>query len=241
VPLEGIDDQKHPRVGDAMAGSVACESQHPGLSRHEPRPTHPAVRGTRLMGYSDDGPQTTSGDRLGYAAASPQEDLAMTNLIRPPVEGEVELIKKLAIDTNLFGIEEVGFFDETLAGFFDGSLEDNYWLVVEDTDSQVIAAAYFAPEPFSDRMWNLYFIAVAPEHQGRGLGASLMQAAEEQLRSSGEDVARVLIVETSSTDQYAQTRTFYQKLGYDEEARIRQFYGPSDDKVVFWKSLLAGP
>jgi ribosomal protein S18 acetylase RimI-like enzyme len=68
-----------------------------------------------------------------------------------------------------------------------------------------------------------------------------MQAAEEQLRSSGEDVARVLIVETSSTDQYARTRTFYRKLGYDEEARIRQFYGPSDDKVVFWKSLAAAP
>jgi len=65
-----------------------------------------------------------------------------------------------------------------------------------------------------------------------------MHAAEEQLRRSGEDVARVLIVEASSTDQYARTRTFYRKLGYHEEARIRQFYGPSDDKVVFWKSLL---
>jgi GNAT superfamily N-acetyltransferase len=129
--------------------------------------------------------------------------MATTNLIRTPVTGEVEQIKKLAIDTNMFGIEEVGFFDETLAGFFDGSLEDNYWLVVEGTDGQVMAAAYFAPEPFSDRMWNLYFISVAPEHQGQGLGVSPMEAAEEQLRSSGEDVARVLIVETSSTDQYA--------------------------------------
>lgn len=24
---------------------------------------------------------------------------------------------------------------------------------------------------------------------------------------------------------------------YDEEARIREFYGPGDDKVVFWKKL----
>lgn len=30
----------------------------------------------------------------------------------------------------------------------------------------------------------------------------------------------------------------YEDQGYDEEARIRQFYGPEDDKVVFWKSLV---
>jgi ribosomal protein S18 acetylase RimI-like enzyme len=161
--------------------------------------------------------------------------------IRLPATSEVEQIKRLAIDTDMFTVEEADFFDETLAGFFDGSLEDNYWLVVEGSDGQVNAAAYFAPEPFSDRMWNLYFLSVSPVHQGRGLGASLIGAIEARLRSQGAEVARILIIETSSTDQYARTREFYRKLGYDEEARIRQFYGPTDDKVVFWKSLVAAP
>ena len=58
-----------------------------------------------------------------------------------------------------------------------------------------------------------------------------------QLRERGPDAAQVLIVETSSTDQYARTREFYPKRGFVEEARIRRFYGPDDDKVVFWKSL----
>jgi len=49
----------------------------------------------------------------------------------------------------------------------------------------------------------------------------------------------VLIVETSSTDQYARTRAFYRQHHYDEEARIRDFYGPEDHKIVFWKSLEA--
>jgi hypothetical protein len=48
----------------------------------------------------------------------------------------------------------------------------------------------------------------------------------------------VLIVETSSTDQYARTRDFYRQHDYDEEATIREFYGPDDHKVVFWKSLV---
>jgi ribosomal protein S18 acetylase RimI-like enzyme len=161
--------------------------------------------------------------------------------IRVPATGEVEQIKQLAIDTSMFSIDEVAFFDEVLAGFFDGSLEDHHWLVVERSDGQVSAAAYYAPEPFSDRMWNLYFISVSPDHQSQGLGASLIGTIEEHLRDRGEDVARVLIVETSSTEQYARTRAFYRRLGYDEEARIRQFYGPTDDKVVFWKSLVGNP
>lgn len=159
--------------------------------------------------------------------------------IRIPTPIDVEPIKQIAVAAKMFSVEEVGFFDEMLSGFFDGSLAEHRWLVVDDSRGRVIAAANYAPEPFADLMWNLYFIAVAPEAQGQGLGGSLIERVEQDLRDRGDDVARVLIVETSSTDQYARTRTFYRAHGYDEEARIRQFYGPEDDKVVFWKSLVA--
>lgn len=55
------------------------------------------------------------------------------------------------------------------------------------------------------------------------------------------DHARVLIIETSSTDQYAATRGFYRHHGFDQEAVIREFYGPNDHKVTFWKSLVDRP
>jgi ribosomal protein S18 acetylase RimI-like enzyme len=156
---------------------------------------------------------------------------------RIPTTSDVERIKQIAVDANMFSVEEVGFFDELLSGYLDGSLVDHFWLVVDDPQGQVAAAAYYAPEPFADRMWNLYFIAAAPESQGQGFGGLLIEEVERDLQNRGDDVARVLIVETSSTDQYARTRTFYRNRGYGEEARIRQFYGPADDKVVFWKSL----
>lgn len=136
----------------------------------------------------------------------------------------------------MFDLDEVGFFDEMLSGFFDGTMEDNHWLVTEHDDA-VIAAAYNAPEPFADRMWNLYFIAVDPARHGRGAGGRFLSEVEDQLRARGDDMARVLVVETSSTDQYSRTRDFYRNHHYDEEARIRQFYGPDDDKIVFWKLL----
>ena len=157
--------------------------------------------------------------------------------IRVPSARDLERIKQIAVDADMFGTDEVGFFDHMLGGFLDGSLAEHRWLVVEDDQGQVVAAANYAPEPFADRMWNLYFIAVAPEEQGRGLGGTLIEHVERDLRGRGDDVARVLIVETSSTAQYARTRAFYRNHQYDEEARIRQFYGPTDDKVVFWKLL----
>lgn len=136
----------------------------------------------------------------------------------------------------MFTAEEVVFFDEVFGRALDGSMEGHRWLVVED-GGDVVAAANDAPEPFADRMWNLYFVAVDTARQGTGAGRSLVAHVETALRALGVDGARVLIVETSSTEQYADTRRFYAGLGDDEEATIREFHGPGDHKVVFWKSL----
>ncbi len=62
----------------------------------------------------------------------------------------------------------------------------------------------------------------------------MVQFVEAALHRAG---ARILIIETSGVGSYAATRAFYGKLGYHEEARIRGFYGPGDDKVILWKEL----
>ncbi len=66
------------------------------------------------------------------------------------------------------------------------------------------------------------------------MGASLMHYIEQTLAERG---ARVLLVETSGLPDFALTRAFYPKLGYDEEARIRESYKAGDDKIVFCKPL----
>ena len=170
--------------------------------------------------------------------------------IRAAEPGDADRIKAIAVAAGMFTEDEVGFFDEMLDGFFDGSLDGHRWLVLETTADgrsegqpgdhgwSIQAAAQYAPEPFADRLWNLYFIAVDPHAQGGGYGGRLMARVEQELRAIGQDEARVLVVETSSTDQYTMTREFYPKQGFVEEARVRQFYGPDDDKVIFWKSLV---
>ena len=157
--------------------------------------------------------------------------------LRPAATEDLDRIKEIAVAAEMFTAEEVGFFDEMFAGALDGRLEGHRWLVAETADGAISGAAQFAPEPFADRMWNLYFIAVDPAVQSGGIGAAMMAHVEQDLRERGESEALTLIVETSSTEQYRRTRQFYERLGYDEEARIRDYYGPGDNKVVFWKSL----
>ncbi|MGG6268636.1 hypothetical protein ACQ4M3_37730 [Leptolyngbya sp. AN03gr2] len=45
------------------------------------------------------------------------------------------------------------------------------------------------------------------------------------------------LVETSGTDDFEYVRAFYRKNGYDEEARIREFYCAGADKIIFRKAL----
>ena len=77
-------------------------------------------------------------------------------------------------------------------------------------------------------------IAILPIEQGNGFGGAIAEHLETELKKRGQ---RILIAETSGTDAFAQTREFYRKNGYSEEARIRDFWAAGDDKVVFWKSL----
>ncbi|MGL5817755.1 MAG: GNAT family N-acetyltransferase [Phycicoccus sp.] len=93
------------------------------------------------------------------------------------------------------------------------------------------------PSRSADRLWNLYFIATAPARHRSGAGSALVRHVESALRALGSERARVLIVETSSTEQYDGTRRFYAGRGFVEEARIREVYGEGDDKVTFWKRV----
>ena len=146
-------------------------------------------------------------------------------------------VTDLAVINNMFAVEELGGLTDAFRGAVNGDLDGHQWFVATADNNDVVAAAYLAPEPFSDRLWNLYFIAVQPSQHGTGVGTALLGHLERLLRAKGEAEARVLIVETSSTGQYEATRAFYEARGLVREAQIREFYGPSDHKVVFWKAL----
>ena len=87
----------------------------------------------------------------------------------------------------------------------------------------------------TDGTWNLQLIAIRPDHQRQERGTALLRYVEQTLVVRG---ARVLLVETSGLPLFERTRAFYCKCGYEEEARIRDFYKAGDDKIVYRKALL---
>jgi ribosomal protein S18 acetylase RimI-like enzyme len=121
---------------------------------------------------------------------------------------------------------------EMVSPFFSGSSGDEQWVVVDEFGP--IAVAYWSPERMTQGTWNLLLIAVHPGRQGHSVGAELLDHVEQELAASGQ---RILLVETSGLPEFEGTRAFYRRRGYDEEARIRDYYDAGEDKIVFRKAL----
>ena len=105
-------------------------------------------------------------------------------------------------------------------------------------EDELIGYACYGATPDTDRTWDLYWIAVDPSAQGTGSGTILLSEVERRL--SGLN-ARMLVVETSSRSDYAPTRGFYLARGYGEAARVRDFYAPADDRIIFTKRFPIAP
>lgn len=116
--------------------------------------------------------------------------------------------------------------------------DPDYQFVVALVDGAVAGYACYGPTPGTDRGYDLYWIAVHPDAQGAGIGSALL--ADIESRVAG-DTARMLMIETSSRRVYEPTRGFYIRHGYAEAARVRSFYAPGDDRIVYTKRLQAGP
>jgi ribosomal protein S18 acetylase RimI-like enzyme len=94
--------------------------------------------------------------------------------------------------------------------------------------------ALFGPTPCTVGTWDLYWIVVHPKAQGRGAGRGLLERAEAAMREAG---ARMCAIETSSRADYEATRQFYIACGYEEVARIADFYDAGDDRVTYAKQF----
>lgn len=71
-----------------------------------------------------------------------------------------------------------------------------------------------------DRMGEIYILAVAPDHQRRGIGRRLMQFAQEHIRAAG---MRMIMVETIGDSGHAPARRTYESFGFRKWPVARYF------------------
>ena len=112
--------------------------------------------------------------------------------------------------------------------------DDNsgYSILVAEDNKEVIGFVCYGPTPLTVGTWDIYWEAVSRNNRGQGIGGALLKAAEKDIRKSK---GRLVLIETSSTPAYAKTRQFYIGHGYEEIARVLDFYEPGDDRVILRK------
>ncbi len=115
-------------------------------------------------------------------------------------------------------------------------IRSGYNFVLAERGSSLVGYACYGPIHGTQGSFELYWIAVSPDEQRRGLGAQVYARAEAAMRKAG---AKHIYADTSSSDRYAGTRGFYQRMGFHEDARLADFYAPGDGKIVYVKPLSA--
>jgi len=138
--------------------------------------------------------------------------------------------------TAMFTPEEVVVAGELIDIYLDQPQQRDYCLVVaESADGRVVGYMSYGPTPLTDGAYDLYWMAVAREEQGRGIGRELMGWLEKTVQA---EAGRMILIETSSQPKYEKTRRFYIDLDYKEVSRIPDFYRQGDDRITYVKYLV---
>jgi ribosomal protein S18 acetylase RimI-like enzyme len=155
--------------------------------------------------------------------------------IRPAEERDKQAILHISSEVGVFTDEEVATVDELLQAYlYDPEQRDYHFFVACDPPDHILGFVCFGPTALTEGTYDLYWIAVSKSAHRGGVGRTLLDWTEQHLRATG---GRLLVAETSGTPEYAPTRHFYERLGYEGHLSVPDFYGPGDDLIVYSKHL----
>ena len=153
------------------------------------------------------------------------------NLRRMQVEDRAA-VASLLRRTPEFLPYEVIVAEELVDCYLADPVGSGYFFWVAEVDEVVVGYICFGPTPLTVGTWDIYWMAVSAECQGKGIGTGLLALAEEEIRKSG---GRMALIETSSKPLYEKTVRFYLGLKWVPVSRIPDFYSPGDDKITLQK------
>lgn len=152
--------------------------------------------------------------------------------VRP---GDVGLVREIVTSSGFFSPAEIEIAEELVTEALErGQMISGYYFIFADLDGRTAAYACYGPDDFRPRKFHLYWIAAHEDFRRHGLGSLLIRAAEQEAKTAG---AEIVAVETSSREQYAPSRAFYEKHGYVNTEVRRDHYGPGDHMLIYVKVL----
>ena len=143
-------------------------------------------------------------------------------------------IRRLASITGFFNPEEIDVAEELPRERLSKGDASGYFFVIAEHYGRMVGYTCYGPIAGSAGSFDLYWIAVHPDFQRRGLGRLLIRETERLIRKS--EGGRIY-VKTSEKAQYTSTRMFYESCGYKLEAILKDFYAPGDGKCIYCKAI----
>ena len=111
---------------------------------------------------------------------------------------------------------------------------DYYFIAAVDGDDAPAGYVCYGPRPLAQGVYDMYWIVVDKGKRRSGVGRALLEHTVSILKEEG---ARIILAETSGLPEYGAAREFYSMNGFAAEARIKGFYKPQDDLVIYVKRL----
>jgi ribosomal protein S18 acetylase RimI-like enzyme len=157
--------------------------------------------------------------------------------IRALVERDREKLYSILVETQVFTREEIKVAMELIDIVLRDPNQEDYKIdCMADNNDQAIGYICYGPVPMTEGTFDLYWIVVDPRSQGQGIGSKLLHFLEEIIR---ERRGRMILIDTSSIIQYEKTQKFYFRHGFQEVARVPDYYHPGNDRITFCKRLKA--
>jgi acetoin utilization deacetylase AcuC-like enzyme/GNAT superfamily N-acetyltransferase len=165
----------------------------------------------------------------------PAKPVPSTHRIRHHVEPrDPQRVRRLVESTGFFTRSEAHVAEELVVERITKGPASGYHFVFVDVNGQTAGYACYGPVPMTASAVDLYWIVVAPESQGKGVGRLILLETERLIRQAG---GATVYVETSGRPQYEGTRAFYERMGFRVASVLEDFYAPGDGKVIFTKKL----
>ncbi|MEM7529969.1 MAG: GNAT family N-acetyltransferase [Pseudomonadota bacterium] len=165
--------------------------------------------------------------------AAIERNAATPTTVRPLRRGDGDFVLDVAVAAGMFPSDAAGFLSGMVETYLEGGTERGERMAILD-NGQPLAMAYWRPVEATNGTFDLTMIAVMPQAQRAGAGATLLAHLEDDLR--GRD-GRLLLVNTSSGTDFDAARAFYEKYGFIRAETIDDYWDAGDDLIVFRKSL----
>jgi ribosomal protein S18 acetylase RimI-like enzyme len=153
-------------------------------------------------------------------------------IIRPMTEKDNAQVINILNSTPEFNPMDLATAIEVIEDYLQDPEHSGYHTLVAEIDSKIAGYVCYGHNNMTESTWDIYWIAVSRNIQGKGVGRQLMAAAENNIQSAG---GKLIILETSSTPIYDKTNRFYISLNYVQDCRIKDFYSPGDDQIIYEK------